>query len=124
MHLTFNYQKLSCKWSLQLKLSCKANYKTPIFLIMNETYPYSIKYKVQKKRYWKGWTTKTLLLDFNELDEMCTCIFTIARPFLKPHVVHICILLLVTCHHQGIIALLFILVCITIQMPREKIERL
>jgi hypothetical protein len=96
------------------KLSCKANYKTPIFLIVNETYPYSIKYKVQNRRYWKGWTTKTLLFDFIELDEMYTCIFAIAWSFVNPHVVHICLLLLVTCHHQGIIALLSMLVCITI----------
>ncbi len=105
------------------KLSCKANCKTPIFLIVNETYPYSIKYKVQNRRYWKGQTTKTLLLDFIELDEMYTCIFTIAQFFVNPHVVRICLLLLVTSHHQGIIALLCMLVCITIPMPREKIEK-
>jgi hypothetical protein len=106
------------------KLNCKANCKAPIFLIVNETYPYSIKYKVQNRRYWKGWTTKTLLFDFIELDEMYTCIFAIARSFVNPHVVCIYLLLLIICHHQGIIALLCMLVCITIQMPNEKIERL
>jgi hypothetical protein len=106
------------------KLSCKANCKTLIFLIVNETYTYSIKYKVQNRRYWKGWITKTLLFDFIELNEMYACIFAIAQSFVNPHVVCICLLLLVIYHHQGIIALLCMLVCITIQMPREKIEKL
>jgi hypothetical protein len=44
-------------------------------LCANETWPYSIKYGVLNKKYWKGHATKPFLPNFIVPDEMYTCIF-------------------------------------------------
>jgi hypothetical protein len=110
--------------NLPLDVKCHKVFYVGNLFCANETWAYNIKHMVQNKRYWKGHIAKPLL--FILLYQMkCThASFVIVRLFLSLDVVHVYLLLLVTCHHQGIVISLFVLVSITILVPKERIERL
>jgi hypothetical protein len=61
--------------NLSFGVKCHKVFCVGINFFANETCAYKVKYGVQNKRYWKGHTTKPLLLNYIMSNETYTCIF-------------------------------------------------